>query len=223
LATDERLIARLGHLLVHSGAPHHSGIVFALPDGWPALLEGGPDNGWYIRILDLTHQLEFYSSKKRVWIRQRAVPLTPEQSHRLTAFALAAADRQFAEARMVLQANPITRAKGQLRTPFVGRPFAADFDPADPGAGMREQYFCSELVTESCVAACLLPPKTTRPPSMYPREFFFGTSRVSYIRAYLDMTAWLPPSRWTRCPGTEPQLRPRPFIDGDSGSIRRTP
>jgi hypothetical protein len=173
--------------------------------------------------LDLTHQLEFYSSKKRVWIRQRAMPLTSEQSHRLTAFALAVADRQFAEARMVLQANPISRAKGQLRTPLVGRPFAAGFDPADPGAGMREQYFCSELVSEACVAACLLPAKTTRPPSMYPRELFFGTSRVLYIRAHLDMTAWLPPSRWTGCPGTEPPLPPHPFIDGDTGSIRRKP
>jgi hypothetical protein len=223
LATDERMFARVAHLVVHSGAPHHSGIVFALPDGRPALLEGGPDNSWYIRLLDLTHQLEFYSSRKRVWIRPRALPLTPEQSGRLTAFALAAADRQFAEAWMVLQGNPVTRAKGPVRTRLAGRPVAADFDPSDPEAGMRKRYYCSELVTEACVAACLLPPDTTRPSSMYPRELFFGTSRVAYIRDHLDMTAWLPPRRWAACPGAGPQLRPHPFIDGDAGSIRRTP
>jgi hypothetical protein len=223
LATDERIVARVAHLVVHSGAPHHSGIVFALPDGRPALLEGGPDNSWYLRVLDLTHQLEFYASNKRVWVRPRCVSLTPEQSDRLTAFALAAADRQFAEARMVLQGNPITRAKGTVRTRFVGRPVAADFDPASPEAGMRKQYYCSELVTEACVAAGLLPPDTTRPMSMYPRELFFGSSRIPYIQHHLDMSAWLPPSRWSASPGTEPQLRPRPFIDGDSTSIRRTP
>jgi hypothetical protein len=223
LATDERLIARLGHLVVHSGAPHHSGIVFALPDGRPALLEGGPDNTQYLRVLDLAHQLEFYSTQKRVWVRQRCVPLTPEQSYRLTVFALAAADRHFAEVRMVLQAYPLTKVKGPIRTRLFGRPYAAHFDPADPEAGMRKKYFCSELVTEACVAAGLLPPVTTRPQSMYPRELFFGTSRIPFIRHHLDMAAWLPPSRWTSCPGSEPALEPRPFIDGDAGSIRRSP
>jgi hypothetical protein len=124
---------------------------------------------------------------------------------------------------MAAQANPLLRAKGPVRTRFVGRPYAAHFDPADPDAGMRERYFCSELVTEACVAAGLLPPDTTRPPSMYPRELFFGTSRIPYIRDHLDMTAWLPPSRWTAYPGTEPVLEPHPFIDGDAGSIRRSP
>lgn len=223
LATDERIVARVAHLTVHSGAPHHSGIVFALPDGSPALLEGGPDNSWYVRVLDLKQQLEFYGSKKRIWIRQRAVQLTPEQSQRLTAFALAAADRQFAEARLVLQGYFVTRAKGPVRTAFVGRPHAAHFDPASPDAGMRQRYYCSELVTEACVAAELLPADTTRPPSMYPRELFFGSSRIPYIRNHLDMSAWHPPARWTLAPGTEPDISRRTFIDGDAGSMRRSP
>jgi hypothetical protein len=195
----------------------------ALPDGRPALLEGGPDNSWYIRLLDLTQQLEFYGSKKRVWIRQRCEPLTPDQSARLTAFARAAADRQFAEARMSQQWNPLFKAKGVVRTPLFGRPYAAAFDPAVPGSGMRTRYYCSELVTEACVAAGLLPTDTTRPPSMYPRELFFGSSRIPYIRRHLDMAAWLPPSRWTAAPGAEPHIEPHPYIDGDSGGVRRVP
>lgn len=223
LATDERWFARSAHLVAHSGAPHHSGIVFALPDGRPALLEAGPDNSWFIRVLDLPTQLEFYHNRKRVWIRQRAVPLTPEQSHRLTVFAMNAADRPFAEARMVLQGYATTKSKGVIRTRLLGRPHAANFDPDNPDAGMRKKYFCSELVTEACVASCLLPPDTTRPVSMYPRELFFGSSRIPYIRKYLDMSAWLPPARWTASPGAEPDLERHPFIDGDAGSIRRSP
>lgn len=223
LATDERFVARWGHVLGHSGAPHHSGIVFALPDGRTALLEGGPYGSRFIRVLDVGYQLQMYSSEKRVWIRQRAVPLTPDQSCRLTAFALAAADGPFAELRLWLQAHPLIKAKGIIRTRLFGRPYAANFDPADPEAGMRKKYFCSELVTEALVAARLLPADTTRPASMYPRELFFGTSRIPYIRDHLDMSAWDPPSRWSPTAGVGPTVRRHPFVEGDAGSIRSRP
>jgi hypothetical protein len=111
LATEAWPLARVGHKVVHSGAPHHSGIVFALPDGPMALLEGGPENTLHIRILDLIPQITRYFATRRVWIPQRQVPLTPEQSRRLTAFALAVADRPFAVARMVMEAGPF-RARG---------------------------------------------------------------------------------------------------------------
>lgn len=222
LATEDWFIARFGHFLVHSGAPHHSGIVFALPDGRLALLEGGPDNTLHIRALDLIPQITHYADTKRVWIRQRAVPLTPEQSRRLTTFALAAADREFAAVRMVME-NSQLRSKGLIRTRFIGRPRAANFTPENPEPGMRKKYYCSELVSEACVAAGLLDPHTTRPPSMYPRELFFGTSRIPYIRRNLDMGEWCPPARWTPEPFVQPYIRPRPFIDGDTESIRRKP
>src|SRR5437016_1740792 len=41
---DAWLLARIGHKVVGSGAPHHSGVIFAMPDGQMALLEGGPQN-----------------------------------------------------------------------------------------------------------------------------------------------------------------------------------
>jgi hypothetical protein len=58
---------------------------------------------------------------------------------------------------------------------------------------------------------------------MYPRELFFGTSRVPYIRNHLDMSGLQPPSRWTVYPGTEPMLPRHPFVEGDADSIRRSP
>jgi hypothetical protein len=210
---DQWFLARLGHKVARSGAPHHSGIVFAMPDGRLALLEGGPDNTSYIRILDLIPTLDYYCKFKRVWVRQRGVPLTPDQSCRLTAFALATADKPMAVVRMVLQAGPF-RSKGQVRTVLFGRPSAAHFDPNDPQS-LRRAYYCSELVAEACVAAGLLDPRTTRPSSMFPRELFFGNSKIRYIDKHLDMSAWCPPARYTPWPGSEPHLRPRPWIDGD--------
>lgn len=222
LATEDWFLARFGHLTVFSGAPHHSGIVFAMPDGRMALMEGGPDSTLYIRILDLIPQMTHYTDTKRVWIRQRRVPLTPEQSRRLTAFCLAAADRPFALTRMVKERSPF-RAKGRLRTPLIGRPHAADFNPDNPEPSMRNRYFCSELVTEACVAAGLLDPRTTRPMSMYPRELYFGSSRIPYVRNHLDMSEWAPPARWTLDNGSQANMPRRPFIDGDTGTIRRGP
>jgi hypothetical protein len=222
LASEDWFIARAGHLLVHSGAPQHSGIVFALPDGRPALLEGGPDNTRFIRVLDLGPQIAHYAETKRVWIRRRCAPLTPEQSRRLTAFALTAANRPFASVRMVME-NSALRSKGFFRSRFVGKPHAATFDPDVPGSGMRARYYCSELVSEACVAAGLFDPVTTRPPSIYPRELFFGSSRIPYVRRHLDMGGWEPPARWVAEPGYGPRTRARPFIDGDTGSLRRGP
>lgn len=212
---DDWLLARIGHKVVGSGAPHHSGIIFAMPDGRLALLEGGPQNTLYIRILDLMPQLTMYASYERVWIRQRCVPLTEEQSRRLTAFALAVADKPFAVVRMALEAGPF-KAKGPIRTPLFGRPRAACFDPENPEPSLRRSYFCSELVTEALVAACVFDPKTSRPTSTYPRELFFGTSKIPYLKKHLDLSEWFPPARWTSCPGSEPVLRQMPWIDGDT-------
>ncbi|QEL16449.1 hypothetical protein [Limnoglobus roseus] len=222
LATEDWFIPRFGHLLGHSGAPHHSGIVFARPDGRLALLEAGPDSTLYIRTLDLIPQMTHYADTKRVWMRERAVPLTADQSARLTAFALAADGRHFAGLRMFKEGT-IFRMKGPVRTPLFGRPFAVNFDPANPEPSMRRKYFCAELVTEACVAAGLFDPETSRPTSMYPRELFYGTSRIPYLRQHLDLKGWCPPARWTPTVGVQPDIRRRPFIDGDDGSMRRQP
>jgi hypothetical protein len=214
LSTEDKFINRFAHKVVHSGGPHHSGIVFALPDGCLALLEGGPESTLWIRVLDLIPSLSKYYQTKRVWIRQRQVPLTPEQSRRLTAFALAVAGKRFALVRMVLQGGPF-RVKGPIRTPLFGRPHAAGFDPDDPEPYLRARYYCSELVAEACVAAGLFDPVTSRPPSVYPRELFFGTSNIPYLREHLDMSAWCPPARWAPWPGAPANIEHRPWIDND--------
>jgi hypothetical protein len=205
LATDHGFFGKIGHKIVFSGAPHHSGIVFARPDGSLALLEGGPHNTLRCRALDLIPHLNSYAVEERVWIRKRCVPLTPDQSARLTAFALATDGKPFAFIRMIGQLT-FFRCRGPLRLRWLGKP-----------CGNRRTYFCSELVVEACVAACLLDPETARPAATYPRELFFGRSINPFLDRHLDLSAWAPPARWTLCPGTETVFsHRRPWLDGDS-------
>jgi hypothetical protein len=185
LATDESLGARLGHRLAFTGPPQHSGIVFAQPDGSLALLEAGPHNTLRIRVKDLPPHLPTYSCIAKVYIRQRCVPLTFEQSAQLTCFALVQDGKPFALARLGGQLTPL-RSRGLLRTYFVGGPH-----------GDRRSYFCSELVMEACVAAGLLDPARTRPAATYPRDIFFGDSLNPFLHKNLDINSqWQPPARW---------------------------
>ncbi len=203
LCTGREMWAKLGHWAAGTGAPQHSGIVFARPDGSLALLEAGPDNSLHCGTHDLVPQLRNYAGHERVWVRRRRVPLTAEQSAALTAFAQCVEGRRFALARMLLQVTPF-RSRGHYRTECLGGPH-----------GLRWSYFCSELVSEACVAAGLLDCVTARPAAMYPRDLFFGRSNNPYIDKHLDMTEWEPPARWTTCPGREAAVRPFPYLDGD--------
>ena len=145
LATDESFWLRLGHAAVGGAGVHHSGFIFARPDGSLGLIEAGPFNELVTRVLDpYQHMYNHVSRGTRVWVRRRRVPLTPEQSARLTAFAGVQEGKPFALARGLSFMTPFSR-RGVLRTPFVGRVH-----------GDRPRFFCSELVVESFVAAGLM-------------------------------------------------------------------
>jgi hypothetical protein len=204
LCTGREMWAKLGHWAAGSGAPQHSGIVFALPDSRLALLEAGPDNSLHCGVHDLLPQLQNYAGHERVWVRRRSVPLTPDQSAALTAFAMQVEGKRFALFRMFAQVTPL-RCRGRWWIQSHGGPH-----------GERSSYFCSELVTEACVAAGLLDAVTTRPAAMYPRELFFGRSDNAFIDRHLDMCEWDPPARWTLGPGTETTVRRFPRLDGDT-------
>ena len=149
----------------------------------------GPNDTLWVGTPDLLPHLQEYAAAGRVWIRKRRVPLTAEQSCRLTAFALAEDGKRFALPRLAGQLTPL-RSRGPLRTRFVGRP-----------RGDRASYFCSELVSEACVAAGLLDPERTRPAATYPRDLFYGRSLNPFIDRHLDVNAgWYPPARWTDSP-----------------------
>jgi hypothetical protein len=189
LRLDRSIFWRVTHYMALAFDPNGSAIVFARPDGSLGILEAGPNDTLWVRTLDLLPHLQEYAAEGRVWIRKRKCPLTPEQSAKLTAFALAQDGKRFALIRLGGQLTPF-RKRGPLRTRFVGKP-----------CGNRRSYYCSELVTEACVAAGLLDPERTRPSATYPHDLFYGRSWNPFIHKHLDINAgWHPPARWTDQP-----------------------
>ncbi len=186
LATDRSRIIQAGHRLALSGAPHHSGIVIALEDGRPAILEAGPFNGLRIEILDLSYDLGKHEQRgEKVWIRQRRTPLTAEQSECLTRWARRQEGKPFAARRMLRQMTPF-RTRGPLRTFILGEPH-----------GERDRYFCAELVVEALVAIDAVSADTARPSATFPRELFFDRSANLYLDEHFTLAdGWHPPARW---------------------------
>jgi hypothetical protein len=193
-STDtSRLWLRL-HNLAGTSHPTHSMVVFEMPDGRTAILEGGPHDTALCRILETVPHLASYEAEGRVWVRRRKCPLTPMQSALLTEFCLSANCRNFSMRRLALQLTPL-RSRGPIKTVFMGKPRGLD----------REGYFCSDLICEALVYAGLMNAQTTRPGATYPRDLFFGTSKISknpWLHFHLpEMNqSWDAPARWTGSP-----------------------
>jgi hypothetical protein len=198
MSADGSVFWLLMHNLAGTSHPTHSMIVFAMPDGRMAILEGGPHDTVKCRVLDALPHMYSYEAEGRVWVRRRACPLTPEQSARLTEFALAVNGRDFALGGLAKQLTPF-RARGPIRTAFVGK-------PRGPCA---KSYYCSELVCEACVYAGLMDPRTTRPSATYPRDLFMDRSPNLYLNRHLKLApAWDPPARWTSWTPDAPNCGP---------------
>ena len=167
--------------------PGHGGVVVALPEGGFGLLEAGYRETRWTRVTPLEHQLNSFTGN--IWVRRRTVPLTDEQSARLTAFALDSGDRRFAALRFASQVMPY-RSRGPVRTFFVGRP-----------RGEGKTYFCSEAILESLLYAGVLDGQTLRPGATFPRDMFFDRSANLYVNLHPPLKCgWDQPAAWTRFP-----------------------
>jgi hypothetical protein len=188
VATDKNLFWKVTHDMALAFEPHGSAIVIARRDGTLGTLEAGPNDTMRCTILPMLPHLKEYADKGPVWIRKRKTPLTPEQSACLTDFAERQDGKIFALQRLGILLTPF-RDRGPLRTVFMGKPH-----------GDRYSYYCSELVLESCVAAGLCDPKTTRPSASFPRDLFSDRSFNPYIRRHPPLACdWEPPARWMPC------------------------
>lgn len=208
MATDNKRFWKITHNLAGTGHPHHTGVVFARPDGSIAVLEAGPHDTIRINTLDWYDHFRCYEQKGRIWIRQRKEPLTPEQSACLTEFAMGQEDKFFALFRLGKQLT-VFRSRGPVRTAFVGKPQGPD----------RRWYFCSELAVESLAAAGAIDAEIARPSATYPRDLFFDRSLNPYIDKHPVLRdCWDPPARFTTCPGQcQPVSSPaieKHFADG---------
>jgi hypothetical protein len=190
--TDYNPVWKILFNLAGTCHPHHSGIIVALPDGHCAVLESGPHDTLHVRLLEAVPHLCSYEEGGAVWIRRRRMPLTAEQSARLTEFAQRQDGKLFAGLRLAGQVT-LFRSRGPL-IEYLGGPH-----------GERHSYFCSELLLESCVASGLLSAETTRPSATYPRDLFFDHSTNAYINRTLNLAeSWYPPARWTSVPVLAP-------------------
>jgi hypothetical protein len=189
MSADGSVFWLVMHNVAGTSHPTHSGILFRRPDGGMSILEGGPHDTLRCRALDAVPHLKSYEAEGRVWIRKRTVPLTDEESCKLTAFALATDGKRFALGRLGLQLTPF-RPRGPLKTHVMGKPH---FN--------RNSYYCSELVMEACVNAGLVDPATARPSATYPRDIFMDASLNPYLNKTLKLApAWDPPARWASRP-----------------------
>lgn len=192
-AADNKIFWLVTHLMAGTANPTHSAIVFKRPDGSMAILEAGPHDTRNCNVLDALPHLKSYEDEGRVWIRRRAVPLTKEESARLTEFCLLQDGKRFAIRRLGQQIPPFSiffpRARGPLRTSWwADKPHGPD----------RESFFCSELVMEALAYPGLVDYWTTRPTATYPRDIFKDRSLNPYLNRHLDLRpCWDPPARWT--------------------------
>lgn len=175
LYEHESLRTRFLYTLARTGKPYHSGLVVKLPDGRPAILEAGPYDYLHVYLMDALPRMR--SHEGAVWVRRRRVPLTPEESARLTAFALEQTGKRFALFRIMLAVTPF-RAHGVLHGRVFG---SARID--------RSSWFCSELVIATLAVAGLIDPHVIKPNTVYPRDLF--------VDHPFDLKpCWEEPRRW---------------------------
>jgi hypothetical protein len=158
LFSSKHLRSQFFYTLARTGKPYHAGIVVNLADGRPAILEAGPYNLLNVYLLDLLPRLRTHDGS--IWVRRRCVPLRPEQSSRLTAFALEQTGKRFALFRVILEVTPF-RAHGSLHSLLFGRPRID-----------RQAWFCSELVIAALAVAGVVDPHVIKPNTIYPRDLF---------------------------------------------------
>lgn len=125
-----------------SACATHVGIVTQRPDGSLALFEA-PGLGYPVMLSDIPSRLR--SSKGRIWVRRLPTPLTPEQSHSLTAFACSQLGKPYDAFGFLLPpfGHPLRKFGSRCLT-------AKQLDPP--------RWFCSSIVIAAAVAAGQLDP-----------------------------------------------------------------
>lgn len=183
--------------LALTGKPGHNGLVVTMPDGRLGLFEAGANDALWTRITPLDYRLNAYPGY--IWVRPRAVPLTPEQDRRLTEFAVAADGSRYNLRQYLKQATQFSH-RGPLRTVFIGKP-----------VGIGYRYFCSQSAVEALVYAGVSDVRTARPSATYPQDLFYDRSRNPYIDRHPPLGPdWGPPQLWTPLPGVAVRGKTRP-------------
>jgi hypothetical protein len=163
-----------------TGPPLHMGIVVRRADGSLAVLEAGPDDTVWVKLLPLAPRLhQFWADfKGEITIRRCKRTLDREKSAALTKFAEAQVGKRYAVLRLLAQGTWL-RARGPLEA-WAG---ATHLD--------RDAWFCSELAVAACTVAGLLDGKKVRANATYPRDLV-DNRRHHLGAAWEDVAEWRP-------------------------------
>jgi hypothetical protein len=158
------VLSKSAYLLVRAGPPSHNGMFVRLPNGEMMVLEAttnerqyGDRPGVYLR--PALWRLQTYQGP--VWIRRLCDSLTPDESDRLTCFALDQVGKPFAFRRSVTLAPFFRPVKGRLGACLTG-----------PAQLDRSDWFCSEMVTAAGILLGRLDACRVRPSCIDPRDMF---------------------------------------------------
>jgi hypothetical protein len=167
---------------VGSDVPDHSGIVVKLPDGRPALLESGPDDGKLcgMQVVVLEAYSRLHQCPNTMYIRRLRCPLNSAQSQALTDFALAQSGKRYALGRLLLQGTPC-RCRGGLRAKLFAHTYMD-----------RDAWLCSELVVAAGTAAGLFDPHVHFANRIYPLDLFDERSYPDLIERWWPVAVWSP-------------------------------
>jgi hypothetical protein len=169
--------------LAGTGPPLHMGIVVKKPDGTPAVLEAGPDDTLWVRLIDAGPRLHQFRRDFRgtITVRRCRVALKPEQSAALTRFAQAQRNKRYAALRLLAQGTPL-RVRGPLE-PRLGRTHTG-----------RDAWICSELAVAAGTVAGLFDPRVVHSNATYPRDLV-DNQRFDIRAVWDDPAHWRPVRR----------------------------
>ena len=167
-----------------TGPPLHMGMVVRKTDGGLAILEAGPDDSVWVKLLDLGPRLKQFHDdfpKGDITIRRCKAPLSREKSAALTKFANAQNGKRYAVLRLLAQGTSL-RARGPLE-PLLGK---TDLE--------RDSWMCSELSVACGSVAGLLDGNLIRANATYPRDLV-DSERHDLGAVWEDAAAWRPCAR----------------------------
>jgi len=162
-----------------TGPPLHVGIVVKKPDGKLAVLEAGPDDTIWVKLLDLgprLHQFQKDFPSGTITIRRCKSDLTQEQSEALTQFAQEQDGKRYAVLRLLLQATRF-RSRGPVRELFLAHTYLD-----------RSSWICSELVVAAGTVAGLFP-TTVKANVTYPLDIV-NNRRYDLSAVWHDARTW---------------------------------
>jgi hypothetical protein len=165
--------------LADTGPPLHMGIVVKKPGGKLAVLEAGPDDTLWVRLLDAGQRLRQFHrdfAGGTVTIRRCKAALSSEQSAALTQFARSQDGKRYAVLRLLSQGTGF-RVRGRMERLLA----ETRLD--------RDSWICSELAVAAGTVAGLFDPRVVRSNVAYPRDLVNN-------RRYDLRPVWEDPAEW---------------------------